>query len=243
MIGRDITDTDWDTALHTYEEARGEGVARLLRSGDPEVAFERSEFLREQPWRVFAAQVEQRIARLRTARMLRWTAGFAGLGFIFSAAVALFVFTGPTVLTAQSEIRAKGVGYGSEAAKHSGTLRLFVGGKQVVSSAPLAPGSELRFEVDTKGYDHVFIFGEEADGTATPYYPDDPAEGSLLIGIGRGLMLPDSVQLDDALGRECMFAVFSKSRLTWAQVQQLRNQVLFAREGITMEQVCFEKRP
>ena len=90
--------------------------------------------------------------------------------------------------------------------------------------------------------DHVFVFGEEENGVLTPYYPDDMEGSSILVGIGRGLMLPDSVQLDDSLGRECMVAVFSQTPLSWVDVQALRHNRLGAHDGMLMEQVCFEKQ-
>ena len=242
MIGHNSPANDWDAALDAYEQSRGEGVSRLLRSGDPEVAFERREFLREQPWRIFSAQVEQRLSRVRTSRVLRWTTGFAGLGFIFSTAAALFVFNNATVVVQEPEVRTKGVGSIGVIEQPTSALRLYVDGEAVGAGAALKSGSEIQFEVDTVGYDHVFVYGVEADGALSPYYPDDTTGTSMLIGIGRGLMLPDSVQLDDAMGRECMVAVFSRTALTWETVRRIRDQLATARDDIRMEQVCFEKR-
>ena len=237
-----ITETEWDAALDAFELNRGEGITRLLRAGDPEVAYERSEFLREQPWRIFAAQVEQRVARERTSLILRWTIGFAGLGFILSTAVALFVFAGPSTYVPTSDIRMKGVGSIPIGIETRGELRLLINGEAIESGASIDAGSEIQFAVDTVGYDHVFVFGEEVNGTLTPYYPDEVGGSSILVGIGRGLMLPDSVQLDDSLGRECMVAVFSRTPLSWVDVQALRHDRRGARDGMLMEQVCFEKQ-
>lgn len=243
MTEKPTTADVWDGAFAAFEETRGEGSPRLLRMGDPEVAYERCEFLDRQPWRVFALQVEQRVLRARTEKRLRWTSWLAGLGFILSTAVAAVVFYSPEMPSSVIDIRTKGVGGTMPLGHAGGSLFLEVGGQPVDSHSVLSAGSEISFSVDTVGYDHVFVVGEESSGTLTPYYPDAWEGISILVGVGTGISLPDSVQLDESTGMECMIALFSTSPLTGGDVRSIIRGTSAKAEGMTLERVCFEKRP
>ena len=233
----------WDVALDEFESQRANGAVPITSFGDPEIAYERREFLEKNPWRVFALQVEQRISRERTERKLRWTSWLAGLGFALSAAVAAVVLYQPTPAEPSEAVRRKGGISEQMVVAPSGRLVLRTAGKQVTSGAVIAPGSELRFSVNTVGYDHVFIAGRDEDGSLSPYYPESWRQSSVLVGVGRGLQLPDSVLLDDIMGKECMIALFSTTPLQGAHVQSIMEGSKSSAEGILMERICFIKRP
>lgn len=230
------TDAEWDAAIDAFPRRadRAGGTDRWLPSGDPEVCFERAQFLEAQPWRSMRARLDQAVEREATRSRLNWTLGFSGLGLAVSVAVLLVVFAFPPADPVGLDrgevptIRSKGGAVAASPTFGAPQLHVRVDGSAVVSGEELTPGSELVFSVDTEGYDHVLVFGVEESGTITPYYPDDARGRSLMVGRGRGLGLPDSVVLDDAVGQERLVAIFSNRPLTWARVHAAATEALEA---------------
>lgn len=228
---------DFDSAIDAFHrrEARGEGTDRWLRFGDPEVAFERKSFLDDHPWAVFRASLDQRLEQTETRSRLNWTLWFSGLAFACSAAVVLVVVgiqppvagPGDPGVSGIPGIRSKGGGGApvGEIAHQAPLLRVFVnGGEALHAGDELSAGDELTFRVDSGRYDHVMVFGVEDSGRISPYYPDESGGTSLAVGRGRGLWLPDSVELDDSPSAERLIAIFSARPLRWARVEQAAEQ-------------------
>jgi hypothetical protein len=100
----------------------------------------------------------------------------------------------------------------------------------VKEGSRLKPGDRIRFVVE-KGAGDAFVLVASLDGAGklSIYYPTD-AEQSAPLAAGR-VELPGSVQLDDTLGAEHLFAFFSarplladevkKALATWPQPPQL----------------------
>ncbi len=234
---------EWDDAIDAFEgrEGRPEGTDRFLRTGDPEVAFERREFLEKHPWRVFRAQLEHRVERTETRGRLNLMIWFSGLGLATSVAVALLMLVGTPerVLSPASDpndgIRTKGPNEGGfllPAEKPS--LIVKVNGQSVGSRAEVSPRAELSFLVSSGSYDHVLVFGVERDGALSPYYPEEEAGVSLIVGRARGMALPDSVKLNGDPASERIVAVFSSAPLRWSEVRKAA-QLAFERGGRSLE--------
>lgn len=221
---------EFDDALAAFERSgkRGPGTDRWLERGAPDVMAERQTFYEAHPWRVFRAQLDQRLERTETRTRLRWTMLFSGLGFATSVAVILLVATrwvpAPQVepLPAPLDgIQMKGGDASGPVAPVTAPPRLIVqaDGVELVDGATIAWDAELVFLVDSVGWDHVIVFGVEEDGTVTPYYPEEADGQSLLIGQGQALRLPDSVILDGTPGNERFVAVLSSAPLPWVSVE------------------------
>jgi hypothetical protein len=73
----------------------------------------------------------------------------------------------------------------------------------------LQPGDRVRFAYSIGEDAYLIIVNLDGDGKATVYYPpgggDSPA-----IRAGQEVFLPDSIRLDKYLGRERIFAVFTR---------------------------------
>ncbi len=75
----------------------------------------------------------------------------------------------------------------------------------------------LRFAYDTKGADWLYLFSVDAKGVITTYYPEGRGF-SVPIARGRNIPLPDGVLLDDYVGHERFFALFSSRPLSTLEV-------------------------
>jgi hypothetical protein len=83
------------------------------------------------------------------------------------------------------------------------------------------PGTEVRFILTgvPEEHTHVMIVSVDARGTAAVYYPYEGKSSAALPGPGRW-EIPGSIVLDDTLGPERVFALFSKKPLDAAEVQK-----------------------
>ncbi len=88
----------------------------------------------------------------------------------------------------------------------------------------LAAGDEIRFAVTPAGAGYVLIASVDGRGHATIYVPYD-GERSVVIDPRARTELPGSIVLDDAMGPERVFAVFSTSPIraadVWPALQRL----------------------
>lgn len=236
---------EWDDAMDAFARRpdRSEGTDRHLRHGDPEVAFERREFLEQRPWPIFRSQLNHRVERTETHSRLNLTLWFSGLGLATSVAVALLLLLGPSerLLLPSAEpgdgIRTKGGdGVGPVAPAPAAQLVVMVGDRRLGARATVAPDAILHFSVSSGAFDHVLVFGIEADGTVTPYYPDSDSGQSLWVGRATGRGLEDSVALDGRPIRERLIAVFSSAPLPWSVVRTAAARA-FERAGRTLERM------
>jgi hypothetical protein len=81
----------------------------------------------------------------------------------------------------------------------------------------LAAGDEIRFAVNPAGAGYVLIASVDGRGHATIYVPYDGKSSVAVDPRGR-TELPGSIVLDDATGPERVFAVFSTSPISAADV-------------------------
>lgn len=99
-------------------------------------------------------------------------------------------------------------------AKGGGALSVFVLRDEkvfaVADGARLRPGDRIRFAVQGAGF--VLVASIDGRGQVSVYQP------STGLGTGAVTTLPDSIRLDDALGPERIFAVFSERPVPDAEV-------------------------
>jgi hypothetical protein len=92
------------------------------------------------------------------------------------------------------------------------------------SSVPLSDGAllkegdVLRFFYDSGSFDYVFLLSVDAWGRVSSYYPDGSGF-SVPVVRGRNLPLPGGVMLDDFVGYERFYAIFSRTPLSRGDVE------------------------
>lgn len=83
--------------------------------------------------------------------------------------------------------------------------------------ARLEAGDQVQFRYDAGGRRHLFLISVDAAGVVSPLYPDTPTE-SIAVEPEGVHVLEGSVILDDAVGPERFFAVFSNAPLAYADL-------------------------
>jgi hypothetical protein len=102
----------------------------------------------------------------------------------------------------------------------------------------LQPGDELRFVVAPAGHRYVLVASLDGAGQASIYYPFG---GERSAAVASGAELPGSIKLDETLGRERLFALFSDEPLSTADVlRQLKADP--AHLPATVVELGFEKQ-
>jgi hypothetical protein len=82
----------------------------------------------------------------------------------------------------------------------------------------LRAGDQIQFRYAAAGHRYVYVVSVDGRHAITSLYPS--SEGtSVAIEPGGERVLPGSIILDDALGPERVFAFFSATPLTYAEVQ------------------------
>ena len=88
----------------------------------------------------------------------------------------------------------------------------------VEDGARVAPQTRIRFLYDSQDYDYLMLVSVTGDGEVSILYP--MSEGpSIQIVRGQGIPLHGAVQLDDHLGPERFFALFSQAPMAFDQVE------------------------
>ena len=107
--------------------------------------------------------------------------------------------------------------------------------------AVLQEGDRIGFKYWSGDNDYLVMLSIEESGQVTVYYPDgesgeDPGE-SIRILRGRNIPLDGSVVLNDYVGRERFFALFSKEPLAVADVRALAVRSFSGLEGAAQRDV------
>ncbi|MDY7226475.1 hypothetical protein [Hyalangium rubrum] len=115
---------------------------------------------------------------------------------------------------------------------------------QVSSGDTLSPGDAIRFEAKASNNGFLAVVGRDAKGVITVYHPfggtaAHPYEASQPL-------LPEAVALDDTLGREDVYALFSQQafELDWAvrALEEGRSLPQAAPKGISVGHTFFVKK-
>ena len=93
---------------------------------------------------------------------------------------------------------------------------------EVVPGEILHANEILRMYYTSLDHDYIFVFSVDEVGQMSQYYP---AEGltSMPIARGRRIPLPDRIILDDYVGKERFFALFSNEALDARDVREAVN--------------------
>jgi hypothetical protein len=156
----------------------------------------------------------QRVPRLdlKEARpRLRWRPALA------AACACLLLAVGAWILW-RSEDRPGGVAFKGEAPSLS--FRVERGGRVFPGRAhmQLRPGDRIRFAYSLVEDAYLLIVNLDNDGKATVYYPSGGGS-SLPVRAGQKVFLPGSIRLDEYLGPERIFAVFTREPLSASDVE------------------------
>jgi len=82
----------------------------------------------------------------------------------------------------------------------------------------LRPGDRVRFAYSLGENAYLLIINLDGEGKTTAYYPSGSDE-SLAVKAGQKVFLPGSIRLDQYLGPERIFAVFTRKPLSVSEVE------------------------
>ena len=152
-----------------------------------------------------ASTGEAKVVPLKSkrARLLAWSSGALGL-----AAAATFAFVVGTQGSGDGAgtelgLRSKGASHIGFFVKHGAEVREGADGQVVY------PGDQLRFSITSLKAQHVAILSLDGAGVASIYYPG--GDTSKPVGVLNNHALESSVLLDDALGKERLWAIFCEA--------------------------------
>ena len=146
-----------------------------------------------------------------------WRSWGLGGGLVAAAAAAvLLLVLMPPALDGDASKAPAAVESARNRAKGGAAMRIYAlrGSEQfrVTRDMVLRPGDALKFVPDLGGYDYVWILSVEESGKVSPLVPYDGYMSARLPGPP-GEALPGSIILDDAVGPEEIWAVFSRRPL------------------------------
>jgi len=104
---------------------------------------------------------------------------------------------------------------------------------EAVSGDVFHPGDRLQFRVTPGSWRYLHLVSLDDQGRLTPFYPADGAPSLLLRGDAEQL-LPDAIELDDFVGEERIFAIFSAEPLPFEEIERAAG-ALVAREGLPLD--------
>ena len=93
------------------------------------------------------------------------------------------------------------------------------------------PGDRIQIAYSCTDKHYLILFSIDEKGTLSTYYPSD-ADSSFILEKGADVPLPNSIALDDYIGREMFIALFSGHRVYVPDIlDQVEEQ--FARHGLS----------
>lgn len=96
----------------------------------------------------------------------------------------------------------------------------------------LRQGDQVQFRYSAGGHRHLFVLSVDARGVLSPLYPEDPTE-SISVEAEGTHVLEGSVILDDAVGPERIFAIFSDGPVTFGELDRAARDGLARAGGVT----------
>lgn len=167
-------------------------------------------------------KVAEKVRPMRTPR--RWL----GVAFAFAAAAAAMILVLGNAPDGDT-VRTKGGDKLGFFVSHDGVVR--EGGPREVVYA----GDRLQLVYTTRAPRHLAVFLRDAKGATTTAFPRQGSAAQ--IQPGKDVALPESIQLDGALGVETLLGVFCDHA---APLEDLRRSL--ERPGCHVERVSYEKR-
>ncbi len=191
------------SALSAAEKAAAEAhltSCASCRALSEELAADRAHFQRY----VFARSLPKIAERVRPSLLERFAAGWKLL--VPASVVGLALLVVALRPAADPELGIKG----------GGNLQVFARREEAVfpvrNGTRLAPGDRIRFVVDPGTSRFVLIASVDGAGKVSVYFPPGGVQ-SAPVSAGRN-ELPRSIELDEVLGTEQLFAYFSDQPLT-----------------------------
>lgn len=217
---------------------------------DPELVAERRAFYMQLPLPAVLARIEQRRSATWGEHLAAWARSLvrrpAMVGsFAAAAAVAaVAVVVGGGVWPGSDRSSPPGVAPRGPDTRIKGAVtapvvlplddadvsldvqvRTASGVGSLVSGGSYRTDDQLQFRYASGELTWVWLGSIDAQGNISAYYPEDGAR-SLAIVPGRGVPLPGSVALDDYVGVERFFAVFSRVPVEGDAVRAAARQAL-----------------
>ncbi len=90
---------------------------------------------------------------------------------------------------------------------------------QAVSGDLFHQGDRLQFRIAPGTWRFLHLVSLDDQGRLTPFYPDD-GSASLELRLDAEQLLPGAIELDDFVGQERIFAVFSQEPLDYSVVEE-----------------------
>lgn len=113
--------------------------------------------------------------------------------------------------------------------------------------ATYGEGDQFRFTYWSGSNDYLVLLSMEEDGAVSVYYPDETAVGaagrSIEIPRGRNVPLDGSVILNDYVGKERFFALFSAEPIPLAQVKAAAARAVADLEGRGQDLSALDRLP
>jgi hypothetical protein len=226
-----------ESASDRFVRQGGTGAPASAADRDPELTADRAAFYAAHPYAAFRKQLDDR-HQSRHPWRARWSElwgrgrGLAGaLGVLAAAVLAVVVWRGellPGAPALPDGVRAKGMappvsGRASSVLSEEVAIELFVrepaGAAQIADGHALRDGDQVRFSYHSGDLTYVYVFSVDDSGVVDPFYPEDGRE-SIAIVPGKGVPLPGSVVLDDYVGYERFFAVFSAEPISGERIRE-----------------------
>lgn len=183
------------------------------------------------------------VARFRRQRRRRgwrhWPTLLTEVLLVGAAVGMLLVLQGDSLLRHEPDFSVKGSVVLVVYRKEGDT------GIPVSQNARLAPNDALRFEVRAAASGYVAVLSRDGQGDVNVYYPFS-REGAAPYDTSQPL-LPEAIELDDALGKEDVYALYSADpfALEWS-LEALRQGRLLeeaAERNVSVGHFSFVKEP
>lgn len=158
---------------------------------------------------VDSAKILERLDAPEPSRLAKW---WPAIGLVAAlAAVPVVVLTQDP--TTGSSTRTKGL---------APTLELYVnelgGPRRADDGVHLGEGDAIQFKYRADGHRFLFVLSVDEAGRISPLYPDAPTESIAVNPAGLNV-LDGSIILDDVVGPERIFAVFSKAPIPYGELE------------------------
>lgn len=215
-----------DPSVHAGSQDEGHlASCDRCRAQVQELRAQREAFLVQRPPAAFMAQLEAATPPTWGQRLRSWLS--PGPVFGVALAVALLLFM----------VRGLGPGEGPDPqvrlrGASSLTLHVSRGGAPAAPfvGQALLPGDVLRFVVQAQSDGYALVANLDEEGRATIYVPPDEDQ-SVPVAAGPDHVLPGSIALDDYVGQERIFLLWSNAPLAPASVTTALKEAFETAQG------------
>jgi hypothetical protein len=213
---------DLDREKQTVVEKHLE-TCEICKSYLKELEAEKNSFLSEVPFESLPTQPEKRRTKLAPFRKY----------YALAATIILFIAGGLIYQMRDTEesIRIKGeTGIKIFSLDQKGAI-------EYRKNTVYYPGDRIQIAYSCTDKHFLILFSIDEKGTVSRYYPSD-TDSSIILEKGADIPLPNSIALDDYIGRELFVALFSGHRVYLPDIIDQVEET-FARNGLA-EEITFQ---